>query len=133
MTKKNSGVGYGNPPTHTQFKPGQSGNPAGRPNGAKNLKTDLSEELAETIPAKENGKTKNITKQRAMVKSLTAKAIKGDPRAISILVNLLIRLMEDRGQEISADDLSQADQEILDRFLNNTRSNAKSNRRNGDG
>ncbi len=24
-------IGFGKPPKHTQFKPGQSGNPAGRP------------------------------------------------------------------------------------------------------
>lgn len=29
------GVGYGRPPAHTRFKPGQSGNPKGRPSGKK--------------------------------------------------------------------------------------------------
>ena len=30
-------VGYGRPPQHTQFRPGQSGNPAGRRKGVRNL------------------------------------------------------------------------------------------------
>ena len=34
-------VGYGQPPTHSQFRPGQSGNPAGRRKGVRNLKTDV--------------------------------------------------------------------------------------------
>ena len=32
-------VGYRNPPQHTRFKPGQSGNPRGRPRGQRNLTT----------------------------------------------------------------------------------------------
>jgi len=35
-------VGYGQPPHHTRFKKGQSGNPRGRPCGSNNLKTLLS-------------------------------------------------------------------------------------------
>ena len=31
--KSSSETGYGNPPIHSQFKPGQSGNPRGRPKG----------------------------------------------------------------------------------------------------
>ena len=74
-------VGYCRPPQHTRFKPGHSGNPKGRPKGTKNLKTDLMEELAERINVSEGGKPKKLSKQRALVKSLTAKAIKGDARA----------------------------------------------------
>ena len=32
-------VGYGKPPAHTQFKPGQSGNPKGRRKGQRNVRT----------------------------------------------------------------------------------------------
>ena len=31
MKKKDYEIGYKKPPKHTQFKPGQSGNPKGRP------------------------------------------------------------------------------------------------------
>ena len=37
-------VGYGKPPTGSQFKPGRSGNPKGRARGAKNRLPSLSEE-----------------------------------------------------------------------------------------
>ena len=36
-------VGYGKPPDHTQFKPGQSGNPHGRRKGSKNYRTIVGE------------------------------------------------------------------------------------------
>ena len=32
-------VGYGKPPAHSRFRPGQSGNPRGRPRGARNRPT----------------------------------------------------------------------------------------------
>lgn len=87
-------VGYGKPPKHTRFKPGQSGNPKGRPKGTKNLKTDLIEELSETIDIREGGGTRRISKQRAVVKSLAARAIKGDARAASLLASLMLRLLD---------------------------------------
>jgi hypothetical protein len=52
--KKKKKVGYKRPPEETQFKPGESGNPAGRPPGSKNLKTILRAVLAEEIDASTN-------------------------------------------------------------------------------
>ncbi len=39
--EKEGQVGYGHPPTETQFKPGQSGNPRGRPRGSLGFKSAL--------------------------------------------------------------------------------------------
>ena len=95
-------TGYSKPPKHTQFKPGQSGNPKGRPKGTKNLKTDLEEELRELIVVREGGNVKTVSKQRAMLKSLTAKAVQGDPRAADIVINMMYRLLhEDEAEETS--------------------------------
>jgi len=44
--KKDYAVGYGKPPTHSWFRPGQSGYPAGRRKGVRNLKTDVKRTLA---------------------------------------------------------------------------------------
>ena len=54
-------VGYRKPPKHTQFKEGQSGNPAGRPKGTNNLKTDLIEELGEQILIREGDRTFTVS------------------------------------------------------------------------
>ena len=84
-------VGYKRPPTHTRFKPGQSGNPKGRPKHARNLKTEFLEELGEVILVREGGREMKITKQRAFVKALVAAAIKGDMRATSAIVSFCTR------------------------------------------
>ena len=113
----NDTVGYGKPPKSSQFKPGQSGNPNGRPKGIKNLKTDLAEELSEQVIIHEGGHKKTVTKQRAMVKAMTAKALSGDINAITRICGLVERLLlpdEEPGAETP---LSFEDQEILKRFV----------------
>ncbi len=87
-------VGYGRPPKHGQFKKGESGNPRGRPKGTKNLKTDLLEELGEAVVVKEGDRTIRTSKQRAMVKSLVARTLKGDTRAAAQLISLVFRYVD---------------------------------------
>ena len=109
-------IGFKKPPKHTQFRKGQSGNPKGRPKGAKNLKTELLEELQEQILVREGGIPKQVSKQRAMLKSLTAKAVHGDTKAATLIVNLVYRLLHaDEGDEPVVD-LSAEDLDILENF-----------------
>ena len=91
---RNNTVGYKKPPRHTRFKPGQSGNPAGRPKGTRNLETDLREELSERILVREGPAEKRISKQRALLKSLVARAIKGDARAAGTLLTMVMRVLQ---------------------------------------
>jgi hypothetical protein len=114
---KDYDVGYRKPPKATRFKAGQSGNPRGRPKGTRNLKTDLEEELQEVIAVSEGGRRRTLSKQRAMIKTLTANAVKGDPRFLTILINLLLRTIDPAAQPLGATDLSASDQAIIERFL----------------
>src|SRR5688572_27285420 len=75
-------VGYGHPPRHTRFKPGQSGNPRGRPKNAKNLSTLLSEALNARVIVAENGRRRKITKREAIVTQLVNRSVQADPKAI---------------------------------------------------
>jgi hypothetical protein len=109
-------VGYRKPPKHTRFKPGQSGNPNGRPKGSKNLKTELSEELTERIDLREGGKSLRVSKQRALVKAMTAKALQGDTKAANLVLNLVLRLFQQEQTNEELDDLTMADLEILSKF-----------------
>ena len=110
-------VGYQKPPKHSQFKPGQSGNPQGRPKGLKNLATDLSEELNEKILVTESGQSIEVTKQRALIKTMIAKSLKGDARTMSALMNLIVGIEQSAQNKILDDDvLSEDDQHILTAF-----------------
>lgn len=114
--KPEARVGYKRPPRHTQFKPGQSGNPKGRPKGTRNLDTDLEEELSEKIIVNEGGRRLEISKQRSILKSLVAKALKGDTRAASILVNLKLGLEQAKPVDERDVSLDADDQAILDAY-----------------
>ena len=109
-------VGYKSPPDHTKWKKGRSGNPSGRKKGQRNLKTDLVDELSEVIQISEGGKSRQLTKQRALLKALTARAIKGDARASSLILGLMTRLLDPHVAEPESD-LGAADQALLDAFL----------------
>ncbi len=111
-------VGYKKPPKKGQFKPGESGNPAGRPKGTKNLKTDLQEEMSEKISVMERGNQVTYTKQQALVKTLSTKALKGDLRAINTLISLMNRLLVDEEDAIAEEKpVSTSDQALFDAFL----------------
>ncbi len=86
-------VGYGKPPRHGRFRPGRSGNPAGRPMGPQTLPADLRAELAEDVTLREGELERTFSKQRAILRSLTAKAIEGDAKATAMVLDLVQRLI----------------------------------------
>lgn len=128
MTATNDGwppsppkVGYKSPPLHTRFQPGKSGNPRGRGPGHLNLKTDLKQELAQHITLREGERQIRITKQRAVIKSTIAKAIKGDTRAQSKAFDLLIRILGIDEEQHGSEAVSVADEAILSAFIERNR------------
>ena len=85
---RNYEVGYGKPPKHTRFKPGQSGNPKGRKPGSKNVMTLLEQTLFDTVKVRENGKVRRVPAIQACLLNLRNQAIKGDPRALDRYIRL---------------------------------------------
>lgn len=81
-------VGYGKPPQHTRFKPGQSGNPNGRPKGSQNFRSVLHEALFKKVTVTEDGRPRTMSRLQAMVTALIAKGLKGDPRAAESVLRL---------------------------------------------
>ena len=85
-------VGYGKPPKHSQFKPGQSGNPRGRPSGSKSLSTLLRKALNERIEVNKGGKRIKRSKLDVAIEQLVNKAAGGDLKAFIQLSQHLVRL-----------------------------------------
>lgn len=115
-------VGYGKPPKHTRFKPGQSGNPKGRPKGAKNLKTELLEELNEKIDIREGGRTRRVSKQRALLKAQMNRGIQGNARSAQIIVTMAARLLDADEHDADADTgLTEDEVDILAAYVDRER------------
>src|SRR5436305_13442975 len=110
-------VGYRNPPRHTRFTKGQSGNPRGRPPGAKNLKTLLSDALNEFVIVSENGGRRKITKREAIVTQLVNRSASADFRAIQILLGR-VRDIEAQTESAYAEtsDFSEADEKVIEQL-----------------
>jgi hypothetical protein len=76
-------VGYGKPPTHTQFRKGQSGNPAGRPRrtAAERAKALVLKEAYRSVKVKEGDRVYALPALQAVLRSQVALAAKGNAPA----------------------------------------------------
>ena len=82
-------VGYGRPPRHTRFKPGQSGNPKGRPRQPKSVGQMLRETVSRPITLTENGRRKTVTWLEALFMQTAKAALQGDTKATDRMMRLL--------------------------------------------
>jgi Family of unknown function (DUF5681) len=82
-------VGYGKPPMHTRFKKGICANPRGRgkrrPLEAEKI---LKEVLFAEMDYKEGGKMKRAPRLEVAIRTLAAKAIKGDVTNAKLLLKM---------------------------------------------
>jgi hypothetical protein len=120
-------VGYGRPPRHSRFKKGRSGNPHGRPQGRANAKTIVARAIHEKVTVREGDKARDMTKLEAMLQGHLVKAIKGDARSASLVINLVTRLgllAETENQTLTA--LSEEDHAILEEYVRNKTGSAES-------
>ena len=117
--------GYKNPPKHSRFQKGRSGNPAGRPKGSKNTLKLLDAVLEQKIKIQQEGKTISITKKQAMLMQLVNAAVKGEIKAIAALFPYMMQLDMKEEQSLETSKLSLKDEEILQQFLEENRQESK--------
>jgi hypothetical protein len=110
-------VGYKRPPLHTRFRPGMSGNPRGRQKGVRNFAADVKRTLEIPVTLSENGKSKRVSTQEALILRLREKALKGDARALETLLSLARTHNEDFADQSQDGSLVGEDQAILDAYL----------------
>jgi Family of unknown function (DUF5681) len=110
-------VGYGKPPMHSRFRPGQSGNPSGRRKGVPNLATDVKRTLMTPVKVKEAGRTRKKSTQEGALMVLREKALQGDLRAIARVLELAQRFNNDANETGPTQALSANDQAVLDAYI----------------
>ncbi len=91
-------VGYGKPPTHARFQPGQSGNPKGRPKNRETLSTVLDKVLSEKITIRIGNGERRVSLQEAVILRVANNAIAGNMSAARLLISLLTLLRADPQQ-----------------------------------
>lgn len=74
-------------PTHSQFKPGQSGHPRGRRKGSHNFKTDVKATLKAPVRLTRDGRPRKVSTE-AMLLRLREKALGGDSRALENVLRI---------------------------------------------
>ena len=116
---KADAVGYKHPPWANQFRPGQSGNPSGRPKGARNFRSELREELSEVVTVRDGEREIQVSKQRALIKSLVAAAIDGNQRAAASLLAICVRMLADADDDEAIDSVE--DRDIVEAFSKRTK------------
>lgn len=79
-------VGYGRPPRHSRFKPGQSGNPKGRPRGSRNTSTIVCEVLDRKIIVKSAGRQTKMDIREAMITRAVEAGLQGNLKAMEFVL-----------------------------------------------
>jgi len=85
-------IGRGRPPVHTQWQPGQSGNPKGRRKGRRNVKTELREIAVKMITVRDGERERQVSLLGANVLAHGVKGAKGDVRSAGLFLNHAYRM-----------------------------------------
>jgi hypothetical protein len=103
-------VGYGRPPKHTRFKPGQSGNPGGRKPVVdfSEWENPLRKYLLELQTVTVKGKNVKMPVVEILIKSAIQRASKGCTKSLKVLLDgsggLQALIQEQKRQRTKADE-----------------------------
>jgi Family of unknown function (DUF5681) len=110
-------VGYRRPPKATRFQPGTSGNSGGRPKGSRTVSAVLKEILEQKIVVTENGVSRRVRKLEVMIHRLVNDAVRGEPRALKLLLSLNDRYEASPVTKLQLGELLAEDQAILTQYF----------------
>jgi hypothetical protein len=110
-------VGYGKPPLHSRFLPGQSGNPKGRRKGTRNLMTDVRRTLAVPVKMRVGERMRTHSTQEALLMVLREKALRGNERALDRLLQLAASHNNDELEAVAPQPLGEDDEAILAAYV----------------
>ena len=91
MTDQDYEIGYGRPPKHTRFKPGQSGNPRGRRPAKDAIIENAARVLSEPVTARDTaGRARQLKMLEASYLQLCKKALNGERAALLDVMRTLL-------------------------------------------
>lgn len=109
-------VGYGQPPRHSRFRPGQSGNPKGRPKAARSLQEQVSEVFLKQRKVMVNGRPVRMPTIRIALSAMVERAMRGDPVALRTIMPLLVRTLDAPDSPKATEILPEDDRQLLADF-----------------
>jgi hypothetical protein len=107
------GIGYGKPPKHTRFRPGQSGNPRGRPKAIKSAGVALNDALEAKVKLRGNGKERGVSSLDAYFIRVVMDAIQGKASAQRLLLALMERFLPTIADAAPAENAKDAKAELM--------------------
>jgi hypothetical protein len=112
-------VGYGKPPKHRQFRPGQSGNRKGRPKRRRNLRSVVEDAMNEKIPVRSGSRERLMTASEALVHTTLARALKGDQKAVATMLALMraCAMLDEEAVSTASAPLTENDTAIIEEFF----------------
>jgi hypothetical protein len=110
-------VGYGRPPKETRFRPGRSGNPTGYRKASPTIGVRLRDLMNSKVSVTEHGRTRRISRLDVMLHQLTNDAMRGDQRALKLLMEFLHRYDAEVEGSVSTEEMTSEDLEILSDYL----------------
>jgi len=110
-------VGYGNPPKHSRFQLGKSGNPKGRPKKRLTIEDQINAELNRVIEVTEHGRKTRMTVFQVSLRHIGNAAANGDRKALEFLLRMKSLFRGDPAEQIDINRIEPADRKLLDEFL----------------
>jgi hypothetical protein len=112
-------VGRGKPPIHSQFRPGQSGNPGGRKKGSLNHKTVVKAVMESEIEVTGKNGCRPAPLVEAILLAQAQDALRGNCRAIDSLLDRYERCSDE--PDHVPEELAEDDEEMLEEILKRRR------------
>jgi hypothetical protein len=119
-TQSDYDIGYCRPPKRSQFRPGQSGNPTGRRKAIPTIGARLRELVYSKVTVTEQGRTRRISRLDVMLRQLGNDAMRGDKRALKLLMEFLHRYDAAVEETVHSEEMAPEDLEILSDYLRQT-------------